>query len=256
MREAFEKEDELMLGLLYKDMILKKRLLILLAVGLVIFSAFAGGIAFISRNSPDEDNDYAVRTIAMLYLVFIYAADAIESSLFGIDETRGWMSFITSSAMGARGQIKAKYLGTLLLSSFVAHWCYFTDIFALVISDKVGGMLSMTVITMFFVQLTFKAVEIPFVVYFGEKNGNNVKVGILLILIFAVGIYFLFGDLSLFGSMDDFMKWLTELITGEGGSEAMLKISAVVPYISIALYYFSYRISCRLYTRGAVNYVR
>lgn len=252
MRKTAEKEDELMLGLLYKDMILKKRLLILLAVGLVICSAFAGGIAFISRNSSEQDNDYAVRILAMLYLVFIYAADSIESSLFGIDETRGWMSFITSTAKGARGQIKAKYLGTLMLSSFVTHWCYFTDIFASVINDKAGGMLSMTVITMFFVQLTFKAVEIPFVVYFGEKNGNNVKVGILLILIFAVGIYFLFGDLSLFGSMDDFMKWLTELITGEG----MLKISAVVPYISIALYYFSYRISCRLYTKGAVNYVR
>ncbi len=69
-------------------------------------------------------------------------------------------------------------------------------------------------ITFFYIQLLTVSIEIPFVVDFGSKVGSMIKALTFILVILVVVVYALFGDLSIFGSIDSFYDWLFNLISG------------------------------------------
>lgn len=246
-----------MFGLLYKDFIVRKKTWIasslFISLGTLIYVILMAFSLDIGMKQNAGDVQFFSMTIATIYIMDFFWADTLSGNLFRYDESKKWASFAISTPKGAEGQIKSKYIGTLILFYMVGSLSYIIDMIAGIITGF--GAISVTVISaFFFFEVLMKAIEIPFIVYFGQKNGNNVKFLIILAIGFAVGVYFLFGDISMFGSMEDFMDWLYNIISGKTGGKIITILSAVTPFATFALYYLSYRISCRLYTKGVMNY--
>ena len=61
----------------------------------------------------------------------------------------------------------------------------------------------------------------------------NVKAVIFLSILAAAGIYFLFGDISMFGSMEDFMQFLIDVLNGTRGGTTLVAVSALTPIADI-----------------------
>lgn len=235
-------------GLIYKDFIVnKKSFFVMLGVAMYC------GIMFLLPNvitSEDADlvGDFVQLYGILLFPLFFIITGSLAGNLFQSNERKSWAYFITSTPM-LKKHIEAKYwfvfiigISTVFLSSvFDALNCMLFD-----------GTNFMVLISMsFYIQIFLLSFEIPFVVRFGSI-GNYYKAGVFLVLVLAVGIYMLFGDLSHFGSMDDFYEWFFDAMNG--GVKAFEIFYASLPYVSMTAFYLSYKISCRLYLKGAENF--
>lgn len=98
--------------------------------------------------------------------------------------------------------------------------------------------------------LFLNAIEIPFIVRFGYRKGVNLKAVIFVLVIAAVGIYFLFGDISMFGSWEDFMQFIIDILNGRrGGTILPLKCGVesgnIISYhLLLRLLYDCYSCDC------------
>ncbi len=241
-----------MFGLIIKQLRLQRIHIILLSLGIVAVAVLSFFFSYFSISSEELDPN---STILALFLLLYISADAVSTVFFTADESKKWASFIISTPLGARGQVKSQYLLTIFMLFAVNTACFVISSICDIISGESGsGIFGFSAIA-FYLLLLFKSVELPFTVYFGSKMGNNVKTGILLGLFFIIGVYLLFGDLSIFGSWDSFMKWLTGIFTGDTkATESMIITMTLSQLAALALYYVSYRISCKLYAKGAMNY--
>lgn len=108
--------------------------------------------------------------------------------------------------------------------------------------DEVSGI----AVPLCFVQILSRAIDIPFVYRFGSKKGSFIKLicmVILAILICAVLVL----------NVDN-MDRITEMVRkvfNENNSSLILSLGLIV---CLALYYLSYRITCRLYLKGVEQY--
>lgn len=235
-----------MVGLLYKEFIQNRRNLALIGGTLMIFSS----IMFI----PEPEGFEEIWTLLGLIVyvpIFALTGDMFQSSIFESDESKKWAYFIASSPMTVKGQVGSKYWFTLLTSYAVLVWCAVCDAISCAVHDNPNSMISL-IVMLFFIQIMMRAVEMPFIIRFGSKIGAVYKGIVFSVLIFAVIVYLLFGDLSKFGSVENFYSWFFKMMSG--GSNGMLIFSAALPYVSVGLYYLSYRLSCGFYMKGAENY--
>ena len=54
-----------------------------------------------------------------------------------------------------------------------------------------------------------------------------------------------------FGTMEDFILFLLDVMSGKRGGTTLLAVSALLPLITLGAYYLSYLLSCKLYLKGA-----
>lgn len=235
-----------MAGLLYKEFIQNRRNLALIGVAMLVISS----IMFMSAPEGFEQI-WTLMGLMVYVLIFALTGEMFQSSIFEPDESKKWAYFIASSPMMAKGQVGSKYWFTLLTSYAVLVWCAVCDAVSCAVHDNPNNMISL-IVMLFFIQILMRAVEIPFIVRFGSKIGNVYKGVAAFVLIFAVIVYLLFGDLSKFGSAENFYSWFFRVLNG--GSDGVLIFMAALPYLSIGLYYISYRLSCGFYMKGAENY--
>jgi hypothetical protein len=95
-------------------------------------------------------------------------------------------------------------------------------------------------------------VETPFLVRYGSKSGKQVKLLVLFGVVFLIIVYLLFGPLPDSNTIfDTIVNWFS---SNDKLSGVLLGIAAILPYMILALYYISYRISCQLYQRGVETY--
>ncbi len=238
-----------MAGLLFKDIYLHKKELIatfgfiLMAMVIVMFSSL--------RNGTDEKTlmlSGGVQACIMLFGGFI------QDMIHKADERRVWSTFISSTPLAAKGQVKSKYLFTLLISIVNISICFLADTVNCAINDTFSTF-SITVL-IFWLQLLFKAIELPFIIRFGEKRGNNIRAIILLSVLFIVVVYLLFGDLSVFMSEESVYTFLSKVAQGTALQNEMMWAAGVLPFAATALYILSYKLSCKFYRKGAETYER
>lgn len=165
------------------------------------------------------------------------------------DESRRWAYFITSTPM-LKKHIEAKYWFIMIISLSTVFIVSVFDAINCIFFDTQS--LQLLIIILFYLQIFMRAIEIPFLVRFGTNMGGYYKAGVLVLVLLIVGIYFLFGDLSHFGTMDDFYEWFFKAMNG--GVKALEIFYAIFPYIAVTAYYLSYKLSCRLYLKGAENF--
>ncbi|MDE6709717.1 MAG: ABC-2 transporter permease [Oscillospiraceae bacterium] len=243
-----------MAGLLYRELVLNKKNLLGMALGEMAVTL----LMFMPLIFEDEDIGLEPSVITALLSVFVFIVGFLvlgmmTAAIFEVDESKKWAYFITSTPLTDVSQIKEKYLFTLLLYVALFIWCYFLA----VLSAALGGSANvMIAFMMMCIMLLTNAIEFPFIVRFGSKAGSHIKTAVMLIVMVIAFEYIFFGDLSIFGSFDKFWAFFERLSDTTLMSDIAIVLLAVFPYIAVGLYYLSYKISCKLYLKGAEEYER
>ncbi|MCM1495071.1 MAG: ABC-2 transporter permease [Bacteroides sp.] len=249
-----------MFGLIYKELVLQKRNLLLLGgafallLAILFFPAVSGYLNTLSETMGLPADTLLMLWQLVIFIILFLITGVYQSTIFEVDENKKWAGFITASPLRGNGQIAAKYWFTLLLSLAAFEICQFFYM----ISGAVYGIsvASVPFLPIFYLQLLLRAFEYPFLVRFGSKNGGNYKGILFLIVVMLVIIYLLFGDLSAFGSLNDMTDWLFQCLMMENAisSDGLMIAQAALPYASALLYYLSYRVSCKFYQMGVETY--
>ena len=231
-----------MFGLLYKELVTRKKQLLIMLPIAALFTIMVVYDAAI--------NDEYIGVMLMLSAVcVILVSGMFEQGSFENDETKKWLSFIASSEDGVRKQIGSKYLFNLFF--MISVFTYLELLFELAASMTGinADIFFMALQLMMFFQMIYRAIESPFIVAFASKYGNNIRMIVMLILVFGFIVYALFGDLSIFGSTEELLLRAEKFMTDNGSYFILL-----TPACAFALYYISFKISCRLYLHGGEYY--
>ncbi len=244
-----------MLELIYKDcMLMKKNIIMILLSFLygplmmcaVIIASGAAGTAL-------HNNDALVMARTVTELMPVFMIYTTFTSFFSQDENRQWAGFVISSPVTAEGQVREKYLLWLLLAAAGTFLASVSDTFCMLVSGSdvsVSGL----VVLFFLICTVITALDMPLMFRFGSQHGSNLRVGFMLGIIAIAGLYFLFGDMSIFGDTDAIIAWFIDLLKNGTESKPLIALIVLLPYIAGLMLYISYRISVRVYTRGVEEY--
>lgn len=233
-----------MRGLLYKDFVLSRFALTFVSVTNLIMYALC-----VTCGVKMEDGIHLVMEAGGICYFTFFVISLVTVEFFRVDENRQWNHFIASTPQTLKGQIEGKYLFLLIVCLVNLFLCFVADTLI-----RVGrGSDDLPVLTFgfffFCFRLLMSALEIPFIVRFGADRGFNVTLLCIGGVLFLVGIYALFGDISLFLG-DDPMEILKKIFS----TDVMIWVLALLPYAAVILYYLSYRVSRRLAEKGVESY--
>lgn len=235
-----------MRGLLYKEFY-QFRIDFWIIAGLEIILCGLS-ITSVVTIDPSEPQWTIIMLLASIYTLSIMLGSMLCSEFFSKDEKRPWNHFAMALPQTETGQVLAKYYAVLLVHLFVLFVCFIADTIAVAVAgdSSISGMTVAVVV--FCIRMLVMAFEIPFVFRFGAQTGTNVEGAVAGILFVAIGIYLLFGDIS-FLLQENFWEALMEWIQ----SGNIVWVLALLPYITGAVYYLSYRVSLKLYRKGVEN---
>ncbi len=233
-----------MSGLIFKDLFLNKKYMWFF---LFPFLLLPGGLISEAANGASQAS--ITQTIMITEIMLMFFAYILTTGIIKNDERKAWSSFIVSTPLAARGQVASKYYFTLIILLAAVFVGYIYDVAATALTDVEFNGLSV-LSTLFFVLLFMLAIEIPFSIRFGSVNGSKYRATIIMLLLFAGMVYLLFGDLSIFGDQEEMMNTIMGILNGDSLPDRLLIVSGLFPYFSIVMYYLSYRLSCRSYTKG------
>ena len=186
---------------------------------------------------------------AACYFLAFWLPSMASSSLFAVDENRTCCAFAMSLPQGAKGHVEAKYYYILILNISIMFLTFVSDT---ITTAMLGGVLnnSVIIVIIFVFSLLLSAIEIPFMIRFGSQRGVAIKGAVIGAVFILSALYFLFGDISWLFTNDDpleaFMTWLQ--------SGDIVFWLSLFPYISIAAFWLSCKISVKLFRKGAENY--
>lgn len=241
-----------MAGLLYREFVLNKKNLLCIAAGLAVTSLIMFA-PFIVKGDFMETKILTDLLSVFVFLMLFLILGLMTASIFEADESKKWAYFITSTPLTDVSHIKEKYLFTLLLYVALFLWCDFLAVLSAALGGAANGMVAFIMLC---VMITMNAIEFPFLVRFGSKAGSYVKTSITMLLILIVFEYIFFGDLSIFGGPEKLYKLFEKLSDTSLMSDISLVLLAVFPYFAAGLYFLSYKLSCKLYLKGAEEYER
>ena len=243
-------------GLLYKEF-RQNRFMLLIGIGIALFMLMLPIQAVLEESGGDEEYFNAYMTIIKLAFsaVMFFLTGSIQTVLFESDERKKWAYFVASTPECVEGVLWRKYTAVFMLTGICFIYCFIVDsVFCFFAPDSSVIVLAIQII---YVQMFLRAIEIPFWVRFGTKRGSMVKAAFVLVIIFAGIIYALFGDLSIFSSseslMDKIMGFVDKFMEGDVPDWVFL-VQGIFPFAAAAMYYFSYKISCRLYLKGVEEF--
>lgn len=236
-----------MWGHIYKNLLLCRSSIIFLTVlGIVCSGICIAATALGSAVPSFAASEYMPLFVLCYYLVFFTGSISL-TTLFTCDERGTWVSFVASTPDSAKGQVLAKYYTMLIVNVFITFICFVSDSVVSVISPD--GSVLMAIMMIFVITVIYNSVTMPFFIRFGGDKGLAVSGVALGVVLFAAAVYILFGDIS-FLFVDDPMAVLMEMLSGEW----VTFVLSVLPFAAFALYYLSYRISLKLYRKGAEDY--
>ena len=195
-------------------------------------------------------NDYSVQfgmnvCLIVPYIIFLLT----NSELFHYDEREKWCCFAVSTPLSFKGQVAAKYLFSLginVLTLLTALIC--CGIMSAFTGENLISMMR-TGLVAFGLTITLNAFEFPFYFRFGSEHGSQIKAASIGVVLLAVCIYGLFGDISFLFS-DTIVQDFINIMNGT----FFRTFSAVIPAISVGLLFLSFLISTPLYRKGMECY--
>ena len=231
-----------MIRMLYKEILTHKKGFISVAMLMVILFFFP----LLPVLTTDDLEKWELSLIlAWCNILVVLIAGMFEQGIFYDDEREIYRSFIISVPRGAFIQIGTKYLFSFLLTGLSVLIMF---IILLVCGSIMDADISLNIdilMLLFSLQLFFRTVENPFIVRFGSKNGNAYRMVIIGAIVFAVIVYGLFGDLSVFGSAESFVRWFQDFFSKDNSL-----IYRLTPLMVFPFYCLSCLFSCRLYRSG------
>lgn len=240
-----------MSGLIYKEIITNKKTLILMSVIILIIPILMS--LTVLSDDADENSAGTLMSLMniMIYVIIFLVVGTMQAQMFENDESKRWVDYIVSTPKLARGQVESKYIFTLMVTIGAMILAMIGSDIANVISGS--SDMSIMLYILVIVQLFLRAVEIPFIIRWGSKVGTVLKSIMFLVLLLAGIGYLLFGDLSFWNDMDKVYEKMLEFLSGDF-QEGFFVFLGIAPYAVGILYYLSYRISAKLYLKGADNY--
>ena len=178
------------------------------------------------------------------------AAGALQIMVLRGDDRRLWGYWITATPDGYRGFLRVKYemiFGMIVLLMFSVQLGDMGYCAAAADMGKAEAVqLSGIALPLCFVQILLRAIDIPFVYRFGSKKGSFIKL-ICLIVLVIIMLVFLILNIE---HSDNIIESCKKVMNVQNRS-LFLSLGLVV---CLALYYLSYRITCRLYLKGVEQY--
>lgn len=239
-----------MAGLLYKELIINKKSL-LIFLGTILFISF-GLIAILMDDETDPGT--AAGILPLFYFMLFFLTGMFQPNIFEPDESKKWAYFVSSTPAMVRGQIYSKYMAGFCMTLFCMLLCQVLDMAAaFILGEQTMAMAAVYIFV--YAQLFLRAVEYPFIVRFGSRIGSVYKMASFFVVIFIIFVYLLFGDLS-FLDKNDIFGLIYGILDGSAFSDNALFVISLCPYLAIASYYLSYRLSCKFYLKGAESFER
>ena len=236
-------------GLLYKEF-RQNRSMLLIACGIALVLLIMPIKAVIEASDSMILLFKAAFTVAVFFLT-----GAVQQIFFQSDEQKKWAYFISATPKSVEGMLWTKYTAVFMVSGICFIYCFVADCALCIFAED--SMIAPIIDQLIYIQLFLRAIEIPFWVRFGTKRGSMVKAAFALAIIFAAIIYLLFGDLSIFNSEKSFADMVYEMLSDftEGNvPDWVFLVQGIFPFAAAALYYFSYKISCKLYLKGVEEF--
>lgn len=246
----------MMTGLLYKEF-RQNRFMLLIGIGIALVMLMLPILAVVDESGGDAEYFNSYMTIIKMgfSVAVFFLTGLIQAVFFESDERKKWAYFAASTPECVEGVLWRKYTAVFMLTGICFIYCFIVDgAFCFFAPDS-----SVTVIAIMLIygQIFLRAIEIPFWVRFGTKRGSMVKAAIMLVIILAIILYALFGDLSVFSSerslMDIIMGFVDKFMEGDI-PDGIFLIMGIFPFAAAALYYLSYKISCKLYLKGVEEF--
>lgn len=241
-----------MAGLLYKDITVNRKtffsfLLMLLFVG---FSLISGFDDFFEDLGLTAEIKVTICIAFLSMYVFVLCSTATEG-LIKNDEKRMWAYYMTSAPNGIIRQIGSKYIFLLMVLGVCVVLLAAVEYMLCVRADvKYAFMKNMgTYSSVIALQLIYSSIELPCMIRFGVKAGMSLKSGIVVLLMFAAIVYFLFGDLTVFQGEN---PWYIQLISSV--NDGKFTVWDLTPVFAAVVYFLSCLLSCRLYLKGTDSY--
>ena len=186
---------------------------------------------------------------AFMVLAFL-AACFLHGLVFRGDDRKIWAVFTASTPSGVRGYLCVKYGLSLLLCLTALGTGELTNLILCIIEPAWSSyaflLLKLTCCLVF-----MQALDMPFTVRFGVRNGSIIKT--IAILVFALIL-----AIAILTNPENIAGQLYELLFNEENadyvSNAARRIVELFPVIALAAFCISYFISCRLYMKGAEQY--
>ena len=231
--------------------------MLLIGIGISLFFLMLPIQAVIEESGGDEEyfNAYMMMIKLAFSMAIFFLTGAMQSVLFESDERKKWAYFVASTPECVEGVLWRKYTAVFMLTGICLIYCFVVDAVFCIFAEE-SSVISIAAMAVY-AQIFLRAIEIPFWVRFGTKRGSMVKAAFVLVIIFAVILYALFGDLSIFGSseslMDKIMGFVKKFLEGDV-SDWITLITGIFPIAAAALYYLSYKISCKLYLKGVEEF--
>ncbi|WP_294414078.1 ABC-2 transporter permease [uncultured Ruminococcus sp.] len=232
-----------MTGLVYKEW--KQNRWFILSMILCGFAPLL--VLLLLRGEIPSANHTALR-IGGLIAGFL-ASGTLQMMVLRGDDRKLWGYWITASADGYKGFLRVKYemiFGMIVLFLFSLQ---FVDMGYCAVAADMGktdaGSISDIAFLLGFVQILFRAIDIPFTYRFGSKKGSFIKLICMVTLAIILGAVLIFSV----EHIEHIMETARDLFIQN--SSLILSVGLVV---CLVLYYLSYRITCRLYLKGVEQY--
>lgn len=236
-----------MRGLLYKEFYQFKIDFYAMVILALLFLTM-GILACVTADSETEPQSICM-ILSMIYLFVLVVGSIVSSEFFSKDEKRPWCNFAFALPQTDKGQVAAKYYAVLIWHFALLFLCFIADTIAVLVYGNAVISAVKVAVVVFAFRMLVMAFEIPCMVRYGAATGISVEGGIMGILFMAVGIYALFGDISFFLQENVRDAFWDFLMSGN-----VKWIWALLPYVAGVAYYISYRVSLKMYRKGAECY--
>ena len=234
-----------MAGLLYKDFAAVKGKAYVIGILLIM-----GAMILCRLTLPAEETDIAVWAASLLVTALLLCPmiGKLEISIIFADEGKKQKQYFLSLPLSPQQYVASKYVFVLIaFYSLLSVSMMLQSICLIGCEDRMVQELApafqSVLPVLFCMALLVPAVELPFFIGFGTKAGGRIKTGLLVAVFFLIIVFLLFGDLTIF----DRINFISILHYLDRHTGVVLCANVLAPYVSLLLYYLSYRIACRLF---------
>ncbi|MBR1862517.1 MAG: ABC-2 transporter permease [Ruminococcus sp.] len=240
-----------MLGYVYKDIASNKLTIIVSSAG-AFFSNLIPALLMFSDDN-DVGSTFGALMAVSLGMTAMFMTSVLTAGVLLTDERKKWAYFVGAAPDGVRQAVGGKYAFIYLMAVLTVFISSVTNSIASDLVEGLPSLLSLYCLAMTLI-LYLKAIELPFQFAFGTKAGSYVKAVIVVLMIIAVLIYFLFGDLSVLESTDELFDRIVSFITSPEYTPIQVLALGIGMSAVIPVYYISYRISSKVYMRGVQSF--
>ena len=240
-----------MSGLIYRNLYLHRFPLMFIGGFSVLMSALWIWVVCVSAIEVRKDPPTGMFIVIVGFVVFgllFFLSNMLNSMIFQTDEKGVCCSFAFSTPLGGRGFIESKYYTVLIINTAVLTYCFIIDRITTFIAGPSVSMLT-SLVLIFSLTALINSITMPFMVRFGGDKGVNISFSSVMVIFGILFVYFLFGDISFLMSEDPYTNFMNWLDSGD----VMLWVG-LFPYFSFLCYYLSFRVSVKLFQKGAASY--